>query len=326
MPQLVTHHIFANEVYNELDKNIQNSFKNELDVYRMFAQSFDNFNYFASLNFKKSKRIKNLADRGHKTNVKNYFVTILKTIKEKKLENDPQALAYLFGSINHYVLDSTCHPFIFYKTGVYDKKKKRETKKYRGLHGDIESNIDAFFYINRYHHSYNKARITKEFIPKIKFSKNLKEVINQTFEETFNEKNVGKYYFSSYRNSRLLYKLFIEDKHGIKRFCYKIFDKFISHTTSFEYYTTYIRQPKISYLNIEHKKWFYPSNNKISSTESFIDLYNKAIQKSSFLISLAYDVLTNKKEIKEFEEKIENLSYVRGLDCDNSRAMRHFEF
>ena len=29
---------------------------------------------------------------------------------------------------------------------------------------------------------------------------------------------------------------------------------------------------------------------------------------------------------KEFEDAIGNLSYVRGLDCDNSTYMKYFEF
>lgn len=326
MPQLITHNLFGDDVFQKLDKNIQNTFADEKNAYEMFCQSFDNFLYYTSFNFKKTKKINHLAKRGHKTNVNKYFMNILKNIVDLNLENDPQALSYLYGSINHYVLDSTCHPFIFYKTGVYNKKKK-ETKKYIGLHGDIESNIDAFFYINRFKKSYNKVNITKEFIPKIKFSDNLKLIIDKTFLETFNEKNISKYYFKSYNISRVLYKVFINDRHGLKKILYKIFDKFVPiRSTNFEYYTTFIKQPNISYLNIEHKKWCYPSDKSIESTDSFIDLYNKAIDKSVMLISLAHDVINKKKNIEEFAEKIGNLSYVRGLDCDNSRYMTNFEF
>ena len=147
MPQLITHNLFGKDVFNELDKNIQSSFKQEIPTYEMFCQSFDNFLYYASFNIKKTKKINFLSKRGHKTNVKKYFMNILNNIIELNLKDDPSALAYLYGSINHYVLDSTCHPLIFYKTGVYDRRKK-ETKKFMGLHGDMESNIDAFFYIN----------------------------------------------------------------------------------------------------------------------------------------------------------------------------------
>ena len=326
MPQLITHNLFGKDVFNKLDKNIQSSFEQEIPTYEMFCQSFDNFLYYASFNIKKTKKINFLSKRGHKTNVRKYFMNILKNIIELNLQNDPSALAYLYGSINHYVLDSTCHPLIFYKTGVYDRRKK-ETKKFMGLHGDMESNIDAFFYINKCKKVYHKVNVVKEFIPKIKFSNNLKIIMDKTFLETFDEENVAKYYFKSYNLSRILYRIFINDKYGIKKKLYKIFDKVVwFRHNNYEYYTTYIKQPNLSYLNINRKKWFYPSDKTIESTDSFIDLYDKSIKKSVMLITLANDVINGKKDIKEFEKNIGNLSYVRGLDCDHSKYMRTFEF
>lgn len=327
MPQLITHNIFGKEVYSKLDDEIKKTFENELDTYEMFCQSFDNLLYYLNINLKKAKKIRFLSKRGHKSNVRKYFINILINIKELKLENDEQALSYLYGSINHYVLDSTCHPFIFYKTGNYNKKKKKETKKYMGLHGDMESNIDAFFYINKYKRSYHKVNVTKEFIPKIKFSNNLKLIMDKTFLETFNEKNIANCYFSSYKSSRFLYRLFINDRYGFKKFVFKIHDKInIFKANNFRFYTTYIKQPNLKYLNIEHKKWCYPSDKTLVSNESFIDLYNKAVNRSLKLITLAHDVINNIKHIKEFEREIGNFSYVRGLDCDNSKPMKYYEF
>ena len=326
MPQLITHNIFSKEVYRELSNDIKSIIKDDIPVYEIFSQSFDKLIYYFSLNIPKMKRIRKLSKKGHRTKVKSYFINILNNIKELNLEQDSQALSYLFGSINHYVLDSIAHPFIFYKTGVYDKKNK-ETKKYMGLHGDMETNIDAFFYINRYHKSYHKVNVTKEFIPKIKFGETLKNVVDKTFLITFSEQDVARHYFRSYKNSRILYRIFINDRYGIKRFLYKILDKIVFfRSNKFEYYTTYIKQPNLNYLNIEHNKWCYPSDKNIKSTESFIDLYNKALIKSKALITLAYEIIEGTKDIKEFENQIDNLSYVRGLDCENSSYMRTFEF
>ncbi|MBE6160936.1 MAG: hypothetical protein E7158_01770 [Firmicutes bacterium] len=327
MPQLITHNIFATEVYENLNQDIQKSICNSLPIYKMYAQSFDTFIYYFSLNFKKVKLMTNLRKKGHKTKVNKYFINMINNIKTLNLEKNEEALAYLFGSITHYVLDSTCHPFIFYKTGVYSKNNKKDTNKYKGLHMNMETNIDAFFYINKFKKSFHKVNTTKDFIPKIKFSKNLELIMNKTIKDTFNIDNSAKYYFKGYNNSRWLYPLIINDKHGIKIKIYKVLDKLLFFTNyKFEYFSTYIKQPKIYYLNIEHKKWVFPSNEKIKSNESFIDLYNKAIKKAIILITGAYNVLNGTVKIEEFEKKIENLSYVRGLDCDNSTYMKYFEF
>ncbi len=326
MPQLVTHNIFSDDVFNTLPNDLKNTFINEIDIYKMFAQSFDNFYYYTSLNIKKMKEVHKLAKKGHKKNAQKYFCTIVEEIKNNNYQNNEQALAYLYGSINHYILDSTCHPFIFYKTGVYDKKRK-DRHKYIGLHGDMESNIEAFYYINKYKKMYYNANITKEFIPKIKFSKDLENIMNIAYYKTYDFKDMAKYYFKSYNLSRHLYRIFINDKYGIKKSIYKIIDKVaFFRENNYEYYTTYIKQPNIKYLNIDHKEWVYPSDKTIKMNDSFIDLYNKALKKTQELIILADKVINDKADIKDFENKIGNLSYVRGLDCDRSKPMEEFEF
>ena len=326
MPQLITHNIFAKDVYDKLNKDAKKCIENSIPVYKMYSQSFDTYLYYLTLNIKKKKEIDKIRKRGHHSKVRLYFMNMINNIIELGLEDDKDALAYLFGSINHYVLDSTCHPLIFYKTGVY-RKRLPESKKYIGLHMNMETNIDAFYYINKYKKSFHKVNTTKEFIPKIKFSKNLKDIMDKTIEDTFGNKNAAKYYFKSYNNSRWLYPLVINDKHGIKLRIYKLLDKMLFFSKhKFEYFSTYIKQPKISYLNIEHKKWCYPSDKSITTTESFIDLYDKSITRATYLIETAYKVLKKKIDIKEFEDAIGNLSYVRGLDCDNSTYMKYFEF
>lgn len=326
MPQLVTHNIFAKDVYEKLSDEIKNSIKDSIDVYEMFSQSFDTFMYYLSPNLKKVKKVNKLKSDGHKTNVNKYFMNMFNNIKNNKYENKSQVLSYLFGSINHYTLDSITHPLVFYKTGVYQKGAK-ETKKYMGLHGDMETQIDAFYYITKYKRLYNKVNVTKEFIPKIIFSNDLKDVVDKTIYQTFNEKDMAKIYFRAYNNSRILYKLFINDKKGVKKFLYKIFDKlYIFKSTKFEYYTTYVKSPRISYLNVEQKTWYYPSNPSIKSNKSFLDLYNDAVEMAVKRISIAYNELSGNRISTSFKEIIGNNSYVRGLDCDNSKPMKKFEF
>jgi hypothetical protein len=46
-------------------------------------------------------------------------------IKDNNLYNDDDVLSYLYGYINHYVLDKTIHPYVRYKTGVFKKKNQK---------------------------------------------------------------------------------------------------------------------------------------------------------------------------------------------------------
>ena len=52
-------------------------------------------------------------------------------------------MVFLYGFICHYVLDSNVHPFVFYKTGLFDKKDKN-SYKYNNLHAFMETYFDNY--------------------------------------------------------------------------------------------------------------------------------------------------------------------------------------
>jgi len=139
MPAITTHHIFAEDVYSKLSKDLKKKLGKSYDFYLMFSQSFDFFLYSPK------KRIRKMQRFAHTMNTQSYFINLVRNIKEEKLENKTEALTYLFGSINHYVLDSIAHPFVLYKSGFYDKNNK-DTFKYRGMHTRMEFMLDSYFY------------------------------------------------------------------------------------------------------------------------------------------------------------------------------------
>ena len=84
----------------------------------------------------------------HDTKTKNFFIQLIKEIKKQKLYRDSQIMGMLYGFITHYVLDSTMHPYIIYKTGIYNKDIP-ETRKYRSLHLDMELYLDGYMIFQR---------------------------------------------------------------------------------------------------------------------------------------------------------------------------------
>ena len=60
-------------------------------------------------------------------------------IKDNHLENDSSLLAYLYGSICHYILDKKCHPYIYYYSGDVNQDSRKS-----GAHEKMEVAIDAY--------------------------------------------------------------------------------------------------------------------------------------------------------------------------------------
>ncbi len=325
MPSLTTHNIFAKELLNNLDYRTKEKFINELDTYLIFSQSHDLLFYY-SFDLKNKRIINNLGHSAHHNKSQEYIVNIIKEIKKNNLENNHQIIAYLYGVITHYVLDTTCHPYIFYKTGVYRKKNKRYFK-YRGEHTRIEKQLDAIYYEKYYNKKYNKSNISKEIIGNPIISEQLKNTITNIYKETFNIDNAGSFYEKSIKHSKIITNLIVHDPFGIKKAFYTIFD-FITNRR-FIYlagYSNYIKKPNKEYLNNHHKKWNHPCiKNKIYKY-SFDDLLKISTDKCLVIIKEINKVLYENKKIEDVLNIIPDLDYATGLPIKDNLKMDYFEY
>ena len=121
-------------------------------------------------------------------------------------------------------------------------------------------------------------------------------------------------------------RLFRQDRFGIKRVIYKTIDSFTTKRTfrleAISYHYPLI--DKHNYLNSNNKLWRNPTTYNMTSTESFIDLYLKAIKKTKVLVCASFEYLDG-KEI-DLEKVFDNISYVSGIDCDSDKELKFFEF
>ncbi len=318
MPATYTHHIFTEDVFKVINPDIKTKLESSIDIYKLFGKSFDIF-YFTGTN---------IGYLGHHKNINLYFKNIINYIKENNLENDSQVLAYLYGSICHYILDSTIHPYIFYKTGKFNRQDKK-TYKYRGLHNYYEYMIDAIFYLNRNKKPIYKTNLTKEIFTKYEFSSNLDNTINKVFYETHNVKNASKILKKGIRYFKFMMRYAMEVHTWFKYYLYKIIDKLhIFKDKKLTCCSYYIRNIDISVLNVEHKKWCYPVDNKTSYHYSMIDLYDLCIEKARKLINLIDEAINSNDEkiLNKAIKEIGDIDYSTGKRANKKYKKLTFEF
>ena len=136
MAGTMTHTFFAEDVY----KNLDNKKYINIENLKTYAQGHDIFFFtFNILNYK-TKKIGNFM---HRNKTKDFFINIISYIKDNNLQNNKDVMSFLYGYICHYCLDLTVHPYVTYKCGIFNKKKK-ETYKYNSKHSDFETYIDAY--------------------------------------------------------------------------------------------------------------------------------------------------------------------------------------
>ena len=325
MPSITTHYIFANDVFDRLNKKEKEHLKNEMVLYNNFAQSHDYlYHYFGSI--KNGKKIRKLGFIGHHQKTQDYLLNIVKEIIDKDLKNNGEAIAYLYGSITHYVLDVNCHPFIFYKTGVY-RKNEKWTRKYNGEHSHIEKDIDAIFYERKYHKKYNHCKLNRDIIKNPIFTEGLKELITNVYKKTYDYDDLGNIYYKSIKCNKFINTFVTNDYLGIKRAIYLLIDKIFGYRTGcLASYSNHIMHPKIEWLNLEHKEWNHPCYKDVKYNTSFDDLYNKSITDCLNIIRGVNKVIYEKENINTLKELIPDTDYANGLDCSNPLYMNYFEY
>lgn len=322
MPATVTHAFFAKDVYDILPVEIQEYI--DVDRAKMFGQSTDSLMFYNLFSILPGKNIRHFQHYFHTNDSQEYFINLLKYMKNNKT-SDYDTMSYLLGFICHYALDSTLHPYIIYKTGIFNNRDS-STYKYNNVHAFMESFLDNDMISRRLKINPYKFRHTNFCFDIYPFSDNLKKAIDYSFYNTFHILNMSNIYYKSLKQMKRAIKVFRRDPYGIKKFFYKLADSFTSKRTyRFEAISYHVPlNDTHNYLNTNHSLWRNPVVYEMTSTESFVDLYLKAIKLAKVLMCASYDYL-NGKDI-ELDKLFTNTSYTTGLDCNDTRDLKYFDF
>lgn len=323
MPATAVHAYFAQDLNDILPKEI----KNKLDVnrLRMFGQSTDSLMFYNLFSILPGKKIRDFQKYFHTNKTQEFFVNLINYIKENDYTEDIDVNSFLVGTICHYVLDSTVHPYIYYKTGYFNKNDK-STYKYNNVHTFMENFLDNDMIKRRESINPYKFSISKFSFDTSKFSNELKDTIKYTFKETFDIDNMDKIYYKSLKQMRNSIFIFRQDRYGIKKFFYKLADTFTSKRV-FRFEAISYHYPlndRHNFLNENHKLWRNPCDYSSTSEESFLDLYLRALKLAKVMICASFDYI-NGKDI-ELEKVFVNKSYITGLDCELDKELKYFEF
>ena len=322
MPATATHAFFAKDVYDILPDTICENL--DLDQCKMHGQSVDCMKFYNLFSVFPGKKIRHFQGYFHEKQSQAFFINLLTYIKDNNIQ-DKDVYSFLFGCICHYALDSTVHPYVIYRTGIFDKKNP-STYKYNNVHAFMETFLDNDMIQRRMNmnpYQFDFSRFCFDIKP---FSNHLEKTIDYAFYNTFYISNMSKIYYKSLKQMKFAIRVFRRDPYGIKKFFYKLADSFTSKRC-FRFEAISYHYPlddRHNYLNSNHTLWRNPCIYDMTSTESFVDLYLKAIKFAKVLMCASYDYLQN-KDI-DLEKVFDNTSYETGLNCDDERELKYFEF
>ena len=322
MPATITHTFFAKDLYDILPGKITT--KLDFDRCKMFSQSTDSLMFYNLFSIIPGKKIRDFQFYFHTHKTQDFFINLLNYVRDVKID-DPDVYSFIVGYISHYVLDSNVHPYIVYKTGMFDKRRP-STYKYNNVHHFMETFLDNDIVRRRLRVNPYKYDFTKYCFDTREFSKKLNKTIDYTFYTTFQVKNMSKIYYKSLKQEKVYFKLLRQDKYGIKKNIYKLIDTFTPRSF-YRFEAISYHMPLVdrhNFLNNDHRLWRNPTTYDMTSNESFVDLYLKSLKQAKTLICSTFDFLDGKDV--DLEKLFPNVSYLSGSDCDSKKELKYFEF
>ena len=230
----------------------------------------------------------------HRKNTKEYFETLIKLIKDNKLQDDSEALAFLYGQLDHFILDIYTHPLIYYMT----KGLKKE--HYMDYHALLEHWIDDFV-IETYNEGqipeYNKLAINDIV---------LRMTIDELYKKLYNKDNMATKYDLGIMATYLYEYL-------IRRNRILVAPQICNLLNMGDIFYGQIEKA-IPFLNLNHDIWYNPETEE-EMKDSFPDLWLKSIEASKEALEDVNRAIYLDKPITT-RFITDNLSANTGLNCD----------
>lgn len=126
MPTTYTHYAYGQEIFNKLPEKIKKNIEPYIDYYNIGVHGPDILFYYHSYH---KNMVNQYGVKVHHEAAVEFFNRALKVFQTQK--NKKAAFAYLAGFMTHFILDSSCHPYV-----------RRRIKETGISHTEIETDWD----------------------------------------------------------------------------------------------------------------------------------------------------------------------------------------
>ena len=237
----------------------------------------------------------------HIKDTRDYFKTLLKLIKKEKLQDNSEVMAFLYGQLDHFILDIIMHPLIYYVTEEMPKEHILDP------HGLAENLIDDYViwkYDRNDEYYYRKVRIS---------DRKLMKLINDAYKKVYHVNNTSLKYSFGMTLINIYDSLIRRDKLFLAKGIMKLIN-----LGDISYHNDY--KVALPYLNLEHKLWLDPETGE-KHYESFDNLWAKA---SEVALETIQDVNLYLYQDKKLRNSIINndTSFNTGLPCKEGQTKR----
>lgn len=293
MPSILTHYFFINDCFDNYDFLLNNK-----SIALLGAQGTDPFYFYGNLlKHKDKKDINNFASHIHNDNPLNLYIHFINEANKLDKTNRDFVFSYIYGLLNHYILDRICHPYVFYYSGIDEDFMKNHQK--------FETNIDVL--LRQHFNNYIKPSSTiKNDINSLDILSNIYYTYSNNHDLKLNENTFIKAYKDMYNIQNILYS-----KHGFKKW---IFHTFMKNSQVDNTSMPLKIKDGIDYLNLNKNLWQHPTKN-FKMSLSFLELMDyakKEFNKIKKILLNAYNHLDYENDLESFINNINHSGIIIG--------------
>lgn len=240
----------------------------------------------------------------HAKNTRDYFKTLLKLIKKNNLQDNSEVMAFLYGQLDHFILDIIMHPLIYYMTSDMPREHLIDP------HGLVENLIDDYV-MQKYHKDeinyYRKVTIS---------DRKLIKLINNAYKKVYNANNISFKYSLGIMLISAYDSLIRRDKFFLAKYIMKLIN-----LGDVSYHKDY--QKVLPFLNLNNDIWYNPETG-IKHNESFDNLWDRASEIALETIDDVNRYLYQDKNIRN-PIILSDVSFNTGLPCHEGQKLKYLK-
>jgi len=325
VPALLTHYLCGDEMVKSVDTpEIIEVIDSHRNLFNLGTQGPDIFFYHNAWPWAEGKSLSKVGSKLHHEKVKAFFEYALEAIEKEKGEGKEKLLAYIYGYLCHYSLDTHTHPYIYYKTG-FAMDEKDDKKKYDAYHRKFEAEIDVIMteeiLRKRTHEILSHKLIAINDEEADLLARMYSWILKNLFEMDIPESDIRKAP-KDMKNVTIA----LRDVTGIKKAVIGFIEKMADrHPLISNMIYSHKIDKELDHLNAAHSSWHYPWSLESVQNNSFLELFNDAVEEARNMCMAVNQYFNGNLDKNEVLEIIGNRSFDSGLDCDEKQEFLYYD-
>lgn len=318
MPNLITHALFAEELLPTLPEKVQVWLEPRAHLFGVGSNGPD-FLFFhgrSKVNPLKSSPLQEYGNALHAGRVNDFYKSCIQSIrKEKDATIKADMTAYVCGHLCHWALDSTVHPYVFYRTGTCKGKEA-------WYHHRLESILDAVMLKIKHGETLETFHTPDIAKCSLEEARAVARVYVPAIQDVFGDVIKPHLILDSLNDWHSIQELEY-DPSGRKIDLLHNIEKATNQKNAFSgLIVPNVPEDDYDVCNLLHKEWMHPSTDEVF-TDSFLDLYDLALVRARTVIALFLEALYRLDKESNFFAFVDDKNYNLGINED--LPMKNFD-